>query len=78
MLSRSGLDEIKGQFISYDALTEKYVVTSGGGDTKSATGAAQARVRAIIQPKGKGEPAADKKGDPLTLKPAQNVTPKGD
>lgn len=75
---KSGLDEIKGQFISYDALTEKYVVTSGGGDTKSATGAAQARVRAIIQPKGKGEPAADKKGEPLTLKPAQNVTPKGD
>lgn len=75
---KSGLDEIKGQFISYDALTEKYVVTSGGGDTKSATGAAQARVRAIIQPKGKGEPAADKKGEPLSLKPAQNVTPKGD
>lgn len=75
---KSGQDEIKGQFISYDALTEKYVVTSGGGDTKSATGAAQARVRAIIQPKGKNEPAAEKKGEPLTLKPAQNVTPNGD
>lgn len=75
---KSGQDEIKGQFISYDALTEKYLVTSGGGETKSAAGVPQARVRAIIQPKGKNEPAGERKGEPLTLKPAQNVTPKGD
>ena len=71
---KSGMDEVKGSYISYDALTEKYLVTSGGGETKSATGATQARVRAIIQPKGKnGEAAAEKKGEPLSLRPAQGV-----
>jgi lipopolysaccharide export system protein LptA len=75
---KSGLDEVKGNYVSYDALTEKYLVTSGS-ETKSATGATQARVRAIIQPKGKnGESQADKKGEPLTLKPAETVTPRGD
>ena len=75
---KSGLDEIKGNYVSYDALTEKYLVTSGG-ETKTAAGTTQARVRAIIQPKGKNsENPADKKGEPLTLKPAENVTPRGD
>jgi len=76
---KSGADEVKGNYISYDALTEKYVVTSGG-ETKSATGAAQARVRAIIQPKGKNnnENPAEKKGEALQLKPAENVNSKGD
>jgi lipopolysaccharide export system protein LptA len=77
---KSGLDEVKGHYISYDALSEKYLVTSGGGadaKTTSATGATQARVRAIIQPKGKsGENQSDKKGEPLSLKPAQTVTPR--
>lgn len=77
---KSGSDEVKGNYISYDALTEKYLVTTGGGETKSATGAAQARVRAIIQPKGKNgnEKPADKKGEALKLKPAENVNPKED
>lgn len=75
---KSGLDEVKGNYVSYDALTEKYLVTSGG-ETKGANGAAQARVRAIIQPKGKnGEAQADRKGEPLSLKPAETVTPRGD
>ena len=75
---KSGLDEVKGHYISYDALTEKYVVTSGG-ETKNATGATQARVRAIIQPKGKnGESQTEKKGEPLQLKPAETVTPRGE
>ncbi|MBK8115975.1 MAG: lipopolysaccharide transport periplasmic protein LptA [Candidatus Accumulibacter sp.] len=78
---QSGLDEVKGQYISYDALNEKYLATTGGG-TKSATGVGQARVRAIIQPKSKDEkPAekpAEKKGEPLTLKPAPKVNPRLD
>lgn len=75
---KSGLDEVKGHYVSYDALTEKYLVTSGG-ETKSASGAAQARVRAIIQPKGKnGENQNDKRGEALLLKPAETVTPRGD
>ena len=72
---KSGADEVKGHYISYDALTEKYLVTNGAGETKSATGAPQARVRAIIQPKGKNAPE-DNKGEPLTLKPDAKVAPK--
>ena len=72
---KSGLDEVKGPYISYDALTEKYLVTNGRGETKTATGAAQARVRAIIQPKGKNAPEAAKDA-PLTLKPAPTVAPR--
>ena len=72
---KSGLDEIRGQYISYDALTEKYLVTNGGGESKSATGTAQARVRAIIQPKGKNA-AEEPKGEPLTLKPSGTVAPR--
>ena len=71
---RNGLDEVKGQYISYDALTEKYLVTNGRGDSKSAVGAEQARVRAIIQPKNKNAPAQDK-AEPLTLRPSLNVKP---
>ena len=70
---RNGQDEVKGPYISYDALTEKYLVTNGSGGQKTATGAAQARVRAIIQPKGKNAQAEQKKGEPLTLKPAKEV-----
>lgn len=73
---KSGQDEVKGHYISYDALTEKYLVTTGTGETKSATGAPQARVRAIIQPKGKNAPPEENKGEPLTLKPDAKVAPK--
>lgn len=72
---RSGLDEVRGQYISYNALSEKYLVTNGVGESKNATGVAQARVRAIIQPKGKNAPANTGKGEPLTLKPSENVAP---
>ena len=57
---RNGQDEVKGNYIRYDALTEKYLVTNGRGESQSAVGVPQARVRAIIQPKGKNPPAEDK------------------
>lgn len=76
---KSGLDEVRGHYISYEALTEKYLVTNAAGGSKTATGEAQARVRAIIQPKGKNAaPAAEPKGDPLKLKPAETVAPKAE
>jgi lipopolysaccharide export system protein LptA len=75
---QSGLDEVKGQYIFYDALNEKYLATPGTGATKSATGATQARVRAIIQPKNKKESPAEKKAEPLILKPAPKVSPRAD
>ena len=71
---KSGLDEVKGQYISYDALTEKYVVTNGTGQTKSAKGEAQARVRAIIQPKGKNT-GSEQPGEPLSLRPTVKLAP---
>jgi lipopolysaccharide export system protein LptA len=73
---KSGLDEVKGNYVSHDALTEKFLVTSGS-ETKTAVGVPQARVRAIIQPKGKNaENPAEKKAEPLSLKPADNIAPK--
>jgi lipopolysaccharide export system protein LptA len=73
---KSGQDEVRGHYISYDALTENYVVTNGG-DTKTATGAPQARVRAIIQPKGKNAPPAEHTGGESSApKPATPATPK--
>jgi lipopolysaccharide export system protein LptA len=54
MLKR-GQDEVRGNYISYDANSEFFQVVGGG--TKSATGpAGDGRVRAIMQPKPK-EPA---------------------
>lgn len=75
---RNGLDEVKGQYISYDALNEKFLVNTGTGASKSATGATQARVRAIIQPKSRNDNTGDKNGEPLTLKPAAKITPRVD
>ena len=72
---KSGLDEVKGHYVSYDALSEKYLVTNAGGETKSAAGAPQARVRAIIQPRSKTTPE-NTTAEPLTLKPDANVNPK--
>ncbi|NJD35126.1 MAG: lipopolysaccharide transport periplasmic protein LptA [Betaproteobacteria bacterium] len=49
-----GQDEVRGQFISYDARTENYFVTSGPDGTRAKPGSTD-RVRAVIQPKGKKE-----------------------
>ena len=60
---KSGQDEVRGQFISYDARNEQYVVTSGPGGTRAKPGSNE-RVRAVIQPKNKKEdaPAVPPKG----------------
>ena len=51
---KSGLDEVRGQYISYDGRTENFLVTSGGGASGK-----QERVRAVIQPKNSdSRPAA--------------------
>lgn len=66
---KSGLDEVRGQFISYDARTEQYFVTSGPNGTRAQPGSAE-RVRAVIQPKNKGAAAA-----PVAARPAATTTP---
>lgn len=65
---RSGLDEVRGQYIEYDGLSENYVVTSGPGGTVKP--GRENRVRAVIQPKNKegaGE-AAPPPGSPVRLR----------
>ncbi|RIX40684.1 MAG: lipopolysaccharide transport periplasmic protein LptA [Rhodocyclales bacterium GT-UBC] len=66
---RSGDDEVKGDYIWYDAVSEKYLVTAGESRDPKAP---PPRVRAIIQPKSKGsEPAPNSvRGERLELKGA--------
>ena len=67
---KSGQDEVRGQFISYDARTENYVVTSGPDGTRAKPGSTD-RVRAVIQPKNKKDesegapPPKTKAGKPV-------------
>jgi len=68
---KRGQDEVRGNFISYDAKSEFYQVIGGGAstvDTKRPGG----RVRAVIQPKRTEKPAAN---PPLGLKPSAGLAP---
>lgn len=68
---KSGDDEVSGQYIEYDGLTENYVVT-GGPATGGQSTSSDNRVRAVIQPKNKNpqtQPAPA--GDSATPPPAQ-------
>jgi lipopolysaccharide export system protein LptA len=65
---RSGQDEVRGQYIVYDALSENYTVTSGpeGSVAKPKPGQ-DARVRVVIQPRNKdasGRPDAPRPTEP--------------
>jgi lipopolysaccharide export system protein LptA len=66
---KRGQDEVRGSYISYDAVSEFFQVTGGG--TKAATaGNPEGRVRAILQPKPKNKPPA---ATPVPLKPAEKL-----
>lgn len=68
-----GGDEVRGDYISYNAVTEFFQVI-GGGKSAATPGNPQGRVRAVIQPKPKpGATGAD--GKPLTLQPSEGVKP---
>ena len=67
---KKGNDDVRGSYISYDATTEFFRVV-GGGKQAATAGNPEGRVRAVIQPKPKGKPAAA--APPLTLKPAADV-----
>jgi len=63
---KSGEDQVKGDYIWYDGISEKYLVTAGQNRDPKAP---PARVRAIIQPRNKADqPAAS--GPRLNLKGA--------
>lgn len=69
---RSGLDEVRGQYISYDGKTERYLVTSGPDGTSATKAGKPERVRAVIQSKSaKGTPPA--KGVEIPLAPAPEI-----
>lgn len=76
---KSGLDEVRGQFISYDAKTENYFVTSGPNGSRALPGSGK-RVHAIIQPKN--QTASAEKPSSSTaivtpiLKGTQEITPR--
>ncbi len=64
---KSGEDQVKGDYIWYDAVSEKYLVTAGEAFNPKAP---PARVRAIIQPKTKGTQPEENniRGERLELK----------
>lgn len=68
-LLKRGQDEVRGNYISYDAATEFFQVI-GGGPKAATLENPQGRVRAILQPKSKEKPAA---GAPATLTPADKI-----
>ncbi len=74
---KSGLDELHGNYILYDANTEHYLVTSAPTGTPGAE-ARDSRVRAVIQPKKKEGEAAKPGGsvgpDPASLKAAPQMS----
>lgn len=75
---KSGQDEVRGQYIRYDGITENYLVTSGPNATTATSGGA--RVRAVIQPRNRdsakgGEAprvAESKTTTPLKTSPAMS------
>jgi lipopolysaccharide export system protein LptA len=66
---KRGADEVRGDYISYNAATEFFQVI-GGGKTVSTPGNPHGRVRAIIQPRPRTPPAP---GEPLPLTPADKM-----
>ncbi|MBY0269811.1 MAG: lipopolysaccharide transport periplasmic protein LptA [Burkholderiales bacterium] len=72
---KKGSDEVRGNYISYDAKTEFFQVIGGGAKAAAAENS-DGRVRAVIQPKPKDKPAAQ---PPVPLKPDTSLTtPRGE
>ena len=66
---KRGQDEVRGNYISYDAKSEFFQVTGGG--TGAGPNGPESRVRAVIQPKSKDKPAAS---PPVGLKTTESIT----
>lgn len=67
-----GGDEVRGDYISYDATTEFFQVL-GGGKTAATPGNPQGRVRAVIQPKPKPGQEAVTPPAPVDLRPSDTL-----
>jgi len=71
---RSGEDEVRGDYIWYDAVSEKFLASAAEArDPKSIT----PRVRAVIQPRNKGSEAARpaSRGETLELRGSSTLAP---
>jgi lipopolysaccharide export system protein LptA len=71
---KSGMDELRGQYIEYDGLGENFVVTNGPAGSVQA--GRDSRVRAVIQPKNKEgvkDNAAPASGEPVRLQIAPGI-----
>ena len=66
---KRGQDEVRGDYISYDATTEFFQVI-GGGPKAASPSNPDGRVRAVMQPKPKEKLPAS---PPVTLKPATSL-----
>lgn len=69
---KSGLDEVRGQYIVFDGPNENYSVTSGPGGTVAP--GRDNRVRAVIQPKGKPVAEEPSTGQPVRLQIAPGIS----
>jgi len=71
---RSGEDEVRGDYIWYDAVSEKFLASAD--EARPATGITP-RVRAVIQPRNKGSEAGrpEKRGETLELRGASTINP---
>ena len=72
---RSGEDEIRGDYIWYDAIGEKYMASV---EERKTSGTPPPRVRAVIQPRNKGsapEAAATPRNDALQLRGTGSIAP---
>ena len=72
---QSGADEVRGDYIWYDAISEKFLAAN---NSKAETSAAPGRVRATIQPRNKSNAAPPPpESAPLQLRDASSLTEKG-
>lgn len=69
---KSGLDEVRGQYIVFDGPNENYSVTSGPAG--AVVPGRDNRVRAVIQPKNKPEAEAAPTGQPVRLQIAPSMS----
>lgn len=71
---RSGEDEVRGDYIWYDAVSEKFLASAA--EARDPAGITP-RVRAVIQPRNKGSDASrpETRGDSLQLRGAGTLSP---
>lgn len=70
---KSGRDDVRGQYIVYDALTEQYMVTTGERKATDQPAMPQGRVRAVIQPKTPAPASEDRSPALDRLKTAPSI-----